>query len=125
MVNHLGRACLAAIFVHGGVRAAWAPGDRTARAARLGFPEDPRLVRANGVAMAVGGAALALGILPRLAATGLIVSLVPTTVAGHPFWLDENPMARTQNVTQVLKNLGLAGGLLLVATDRSRRVHTG
>ena len=125
MVDRLARACLAAIFVQGGVRAAREPGDRTAKAARLGFPEDPRLVRANGVAMAVGGAALALGVRPRLAATGLVVSMVPTTAAGHPYWLDDDPVARTQNLTQFLKNLGLVGGLLLVATDRSRRVHTG
>ena len=34
---------------------------------------------------------LALGIWPRLAALGLIGSIVPTTAAGHRFWEEETP----------------------------------
>ena len=116
LVDRLARASLGAVFVYGGARAARDPGNRPAMAARIGLPEDPVVVKANGAAMVVGGAALALGILPRLAAAGLMLSMVPTTVAGHPFWLDQDPMARVQNLTQVLKNVGLMGGLLLVAT---------
>ena len=118
LLSRLARVSLAAVFVHGGYRAATEPGDRTTKAARIGFPDDPRLVRANGAAMVVGGTALALGILPRLAAAGLIASLVPSSAAGHPFWLDTDPAARAQNLNQTLKNLGLVGGLLLVATER-------
>lgn len=125
LTDRLARACLAATFVYGGARAARDPGNRPAQAARIGFPEDPRLVQANGAAMVLGGVAMALGITPRLAAGGLIASLIPTTVAGHPFWLDRDPLARAQNLTQLAKNLGLAGGLLLVATNRSGRIRPG
>ena len=72
-------------------------------------------MRFNGVAMVVGGAAMALDVTPRLAAAGLIASLVPTTVAGHPFWELEGA-ERDGQLIQFCKNLGLIGGLVLVAT---------
>ena len=69
-------------------------------------------------AVARRGVALGLGVLPRLAAAGLIASLIPTSAAGHPFWRDTDPAVRAQNLNQTLKHLGLVGGLLLVVTDR-------
>src|SRR5699024_3412363 len=69
--------------------------------------------RAEGAAMVTGGAALALGIVPRAAATGLVASLLPTTVAGHPFWETADPAVREVRKIQFLKNVGLIGALLL------------
>ena len=102
-------------FLWLGYEAASEPGARVAMAEVLGLPEPELAVRFNGVAMAAGGAALILDVFPRLAATGLAASLVPTTVAGHAFWKDEDPARRTANRIQVLKNTGLIGGLLTVA----------
>jgi uncharacterized membrane protein YphA (DoxX/SURF4 family) len=90
------------------------PGHRTEQAEKLGLPKAERLVRANGLAMAAGGTALALGIVPRAAAAGLIASLVPTTLAGHRFWEEQDEQARRMQLTQFLKNLGLIGGLVLL-----------
>jgi uncharacterized membrane protein YphA (DoxX/SURF4 family) len=53
----------------------------------------------------------------RLAATALAVSMLPTTVAGHPFWNVDDPVKRHQQRTQFFKNLGILGGLLVVALD--------
>ena len=108
------RLLMAGIFIHGGWTAFKEPGHRTEQAEKLGLPKAERLVRANGLAMAAGGGALALGIVPRAAAAGLIASLVPTTLAGHRFWEEEDPQARRMQLTQFLKNLGLIGGLVLV-----------
>jgi uncharacterized membrane protein YphA (DoxX/SURF4 family) len=47
----------------------------------------------------------------------LAVSMVPTTVAGHPFWEIDEPVKRSQQRVQFLKNLGILGGLLVVAFD--------
>ena len=115
----IARLFLAGIFIHGGWSAFKEPGQRPRQAERLGLPRAETMVRANGLAMAAGGTALALGIVPRVAAAGLIASLVPTTLAGHRFWEEEDEGARRAQLTQVLKNLGLIGGLLLVAS-RSR-----
>jgi P-loop Domain of unknown function (DUF2791)/DoxX len=45
--------------------------------------DDELIVRGNGAVQVVGGALLASGTLPRLAALTLAGSMIPTTVAGH------------------------------------------
>jgi putative oxidoreductase len=108
-------AALGVPFVWLGYEAAAEPGMRVASAARLGVPRPEEAVRLNGAAMVVGGLALCLGVQPRLAAAGLVASMIPTTLAGHSFWTEEDPVARKTNRIQFLKNLGLIGGLVAVA----------
>jgi putative oxidoreductase len=110
----IARVLMAGIFIHGGWTAFKEPAKRVKQAEALGLPKAERMVRVNGLAMAVGGGALALGIVPRAAAAGLIASLVPTTLAGHRFWEEDDPQARRMQLTQFLKNLGLIGGLVLL-----------
>lgn len=115
--RRIGQALLSAVFVKSGYDVARRPGPRVDKAAKLGVPNPEMAVRANGAAMVVGGAALALNKAPRLAALGLIASLIPTTVAGHPFWELEGADRKQQEI-HFLKNVGLLGGLLLVLRKR-------
>ncbi|WP_347354688.1 DoxX family protein [Intrasporangium sp.] len=117
-VERLSRLALGTAFAWLGYDAATNPGGRVQLAAGLGVPSPEAAVRLNGGAMVAGGAALALGVLPRAAALGLVASLVPTTIAGHAFWKVEDPKTRAAQRVQVLKNIGLAGGLLAVAARR-------
>jgi uncharacterized membrane protein YphA (DoxX/SURF4 family) len=119
LVRRVAQALLAVVFVKGGFDSSRNPGARTDKAASLGLSNAETLVRLNGAAMALGGAALALDKVPRLAAAGLVASMVPTTVAGHPFWKLDGP-ERDAQLTQFGKNLGLIGGLLLVVTAKRR-----
>lgn len=81
-------------------------------------PTDPKtLVRINAAAQLGAGAALATGTFPRVAALVLAGSLVPTTAAGHAFWDVDDPRDRAAQRIQFLKNVGLAGGLLLAGVD--------
>lgn len=121
-----GRLLIGSTFAFFGTDAVRNPGQRTKLAAPLldkvrtvvPLPaDDDLLVKANGAGMAVGGALLALGILPRAAATGLAALMVPTTLAGHAFWQIEDPTVRAMQRTQFLKNLTLVGGLLVTAAD--------
>jgi len=130
LVRRVARPMLAAMFVVGGLDQLKHPGRKadTARplvekiAPVLGLPADTELlVRANGAAMVGAGSLLALGRLPRLASTVLVATLVPTTVAAHPFWQEQDPEVRAQQKVQLLKNLGLLGGLLLAAVDTEGR----
>jgi hypothetical protein len=77
LLQMLGRLLLAPMFVHGGYQAASEPGHRAEAAARIGLPQPEIMVRLNGVAMVLGGIALALGIKPRWAAALLAFCLVP------------------------------------------------
>jgi putative oxidoreductase len=118
----VGRVALAAMFITGGADALLEPGPRTSKAEELGVPLDPELaVQVNGAAMLAAGAALALGIWPRLAAAVLAGTLVPTTLAGHPYWRLRDPAARRQQRTHFFKNVGLFGGALLVLSERPAR----
>jgi len=112
----VGRAALAAIFVLGGSAAAREPGQRVKRLEGTGLPSSELAVRANGAAMTIAGGMLGLGIAPRAAAAVLAVSLVPTTLVGHPFWSEEGE-ARAAQLTHFMKNLAMLGGLLLVMAE--------
>ncbi len=80
------------------------------------MPGGANLVRFNGAAMLAGGVALGLGILPRLASAGLIATLAPTTMVGHPFWREGDPAARRAQTVQFLKNASMLGGLVIELT---------
>jgi uncharacterized membrane protein YphA (DoxX/SURF4 family) len=75
------------------------------------------LVRINGIAQVVGGAALATGRGRRLGALLLAGSLIPSTIAKHPFWTVQDPEERVQERTHFLKNISLLGGVLLASQD--------
>jgi len=113
--RRVGQALLSVVFVKSGFDVARSPGARVDKAAKLGLPKPELAVRANGAAMVVGGACLALNKVPRLAALGLIASMIPTTIAGHPFWELEGADRKAQEI-HFAKNLGLIGGLVLVLT---------
>jgi putative oxidoreductase len=76
-----------------------------------------QLVRVNGAVQVVGGALLASGKMPRLAALMLAGSLVPTTLAGHRFWAESDPQQRRTERVQFIKNVSMGGGLLLAGVD--------
>jgi putative oxidoreductase len=126
VVRRLARPLLAAMFIDGGLDQLRHPSAKLAKAepllhkvaGPLHLPDDPELlIRANGAAMLGAGAMLATGRLPRLSAMVLAASLVPTTVAGHRFWAESDPVQKRNQRTHFLKNLGLLGGTLLAAVD--------
>lgn len=80
-----------------------------------------QLVQLDGLVKTVGGLLLAFGKLPRLAALLLAGSLVPTTVAAHRFWEEQDPEAKQQQQIHFFKNLSLLGGLLIATMDREGR----
>lgn len=118
---------LAGIFLAGGLDAARSPADKVDRADHV-VPQLLRavgveaktedVVRINGIVQVVAAALLAASFLPRLAASVLLGSLGPTTVAGHRFWEESDDAARAAQRVQFLKNLAMLGGLVLVATSR-------
>lgn len=127
----IARPLLASMFVVGGFNAlrnaeAMAPKaakvtDKVvpkAQGAGLPLPDNAvTLVRINAAVQILAGAALATNRSPRLAAGVLAASLVPTTVAGHPFWEETDTTAKSLQLTQFVKNGSVLGGLLLAVVD--------
>jgi putative oxidoreductase len=82
------------------------------------LPSDPAtLVRLNGAAQVLGALGLATGKAPRISATLLAATLVPTTAAGHRFWEQQDPAARAQQRVHFFKNVSMLGGLMIAAGD--------
>lgn len=88
------------------------------RKAGVSLPEDPEtLVRINAGVQILAALGLATGRAPRLSAAVLAASLVPTTAAGHRFWEGEDQGQRTQQRLHFVKNISIAGGLIIAAGD--------
>ncbi|HVM65864.1 MAG TPA: DoxX family membrane protein, partial [Acidimicrobiales bacterium] len=126
----LARPMLAGMFVYGGIEALRDPKSRVLPAEsiapliarQLGLPEDTELlVRINGGVQVAAGLMLATGKFPRLASAVLATSLVPTTLAGHRFWEEDDPSKRHTQQVQFLKNTAMLGGLLLATADTGGR----
>jgi putative oxidoreductase len=62
----------------------------------------------------VGGILLFLGILSRVTAFGLFVFVILASVLGHAFWELADAGPHFLQLQQFLKNMGIAGGLLLI-----------
>lgn len=130
-VRGLARAILGGLFIAAGGQAVLRPGRYAAQAEPLAdqvapllnkidkrIPTDPAsLVRINGAVQVGAGLMLATSTAPRPAAGILAATLVPATVAGHPFWKIQNSSVRRAEQVQFAKNLGLLSGLLLAAAD--------
>jgi putative oxidoreductase len=132
--RRLARPMLAAMFISGGLDTVRHPEAKEAKADKvapaiarlLGLPEDtPTLVQINGAVQVVAGMLLSTGRLPRVAATVLAASLVPTTLAGHRFWEEDDPQALAAQRVHFLKNTAMLGGLILAAVDTEGRPSLG
>lgn len=133
----IARPMLASMFLVGGVNAlrnAPALGAKAAPVAEklvplvrravpaAPIPKDPvTLVRINAAVQIGAGLALATGRAPRIASGVLAASLVPTTMAGHRFWEEQDKQARSQQQLQFFKNLSMLGGLVIAAGDTEGR----
>lgn len=133
ITRFLARPMLASMFVVGGVNALRNASSLAAQAAPVAdriiplvekavpqapIPTDPAtLVRINGAAQVGAALLLATGRAPRLSATVLAASLLPTTAANHRFWEEEDPQARANQRIHFFKNVSALGGLLIASVD--------
>ena len=133
----IARPMIASMFIVGGVNALRDASDYAVKAKpvtdrlvplakrampQAPIPEDPiTLVRINAAVQIGAGAALATGHLPRLSSAALAATLIPTTVAGHQFWNEDDPAQRANHRVHFFKNVSMLGGLLLAALDTEGR----
>ncbi len=130
--RRLARPMLAAAFVSGGIDALRSPEPRAEMAepvarplaGRLGLPADPvQLVRLNGALQLGAGLLLATNRLPRLAATVLAATLVPTTLGGHRFWEVDDERAKKQQ--RIPAQFAVEVGRVELVVPRRRREGGG
>ena len=108
LLNRIARVLLCLVFLNAVLGKLMGFGAVAAMIAAKGLPLAPVLLVAAMALMAVGSALVISGWKARLGAVLLLVFLVPTTLLFH------GDVADTQQRIQLLKNLSIMAGLLLV-----------
>jgi putative oxidoreductase len=104
----LGRVMLALIFLISGVGKVFAPGPTQAYIAAAGLPLPPIAYVIAIIVEIGGGLLLVLGYRTRTVALVLAVFTIATALGFHHNFADKSQM------TQFLKNIAIAGGLLQI-----------
>jgi uncharacterized membrane protein YphA (DoxX/SURF4 family) len=120
LIRTAGRFLLAGIFVYSGYgmfKNAETYAKRASATLAM-LPEDPMIPKVHGAIMMGAGTTFALGILPKMSARVLALTLIPNTIVGHPFWKAAKPDDRRAQLIHFLKNAGLFGGLLYASADK-------
>jgi putative oxidoreductase len=136
LIRRIARPMLASMFVVGGVdelrnaKSRAEVADPVVRKIADALPpQAPKdtvtLVRIDAGVKTGAGLLLALGKLPRLSALALAASTVPTTVAGHAFWKEDDPTKRAAQRVHFFKNVSMLGGLLIAAVDTGGKPSLG
>jgi uncharacterized membrane protein YphA (DoxX/SURF4 family) len=129
IVRRVARPLLGTIFVWGGFNVLKHLEQHTKVAKpvldAMGETDHREMVKLDAMVKIGAGIAFAAGVFPRMTALVLTGSLVPTTLAEHRFWEIEDPRERAAQQVQFMKNLGLAGGLLLAAADTHGKPSLG
>ncbi|HUG85047.1 MAG TPA: DoxX family protein [Euzebya sp.] len=126
LLRHAARTLLASVFIADGIDAVRNPAAKVEAAGDThrsiaqhvsAIPaDDPEmLVRTTGALQVAAGMGLVTDNLTRSSALALAATMVPT-LGEHRFWEEEGTTRSTQ-LRHFLKDLGLLGGLLVVAMD--------
>lgn len=110
-----GRILFALIFVMSGVNHLTQRQAMTEYARNRNLPAPGASVVLSGMVILVAGVAIMLGWHRFIAAGLLFLFLLATAVLMHPFWKEEDPQAKMNEMTHFLKDVALAGAALLVA----------
>ena len=132
MIRKIARPMLASVYVIDGVETLLNPAGHkeaadsvlkkvralTPREYRAFLPKSPETAaQLVGATKATAGASFAIGKFPRLSATLLAATALPTIVGRHAFWEAEDDDEKSRRRTGALTDLGLAGGVLLATVD--------
>jgi len=109
----LGRLALAALYVPSGFRKLMDPTRMADMLAGKGFPAPMAWAILAGTVEFMGGMAIAVGYVTRLAAFVMIVFTVIAMSLAHIYW-DLDGAARYAQLIQFYKDLAIIGGFLFV-----------
>jgi putative oxidoreductase len=79
-----------------------------------GAPAPGLMVPLSGVAIAVGGASVILGVWADLGALILAAFAVSIAPIMHAYWKEEDPQMKATQQAQFMKNIALAGAALII-----------
>ena len=115
IIHGLGRAIFGGFFLYNGInhlRNVEAL-EGYAAAKQVEYPH--LTVQGSGILMTAAGAALVLGLSPRLGALGVAGFLAAASPKMHDFWNVEDPGQRQSEMIQFSKNIALLGAAIALA----------
>lgn len=86
--------------------------DLAQAASAAGVPFPMLSVLGTGALLLLGGAALVLGVMPRIGLAALIVFFVGVTPMMHAFWAIDDPQASAMQLASFARNVALLGACL-------------
>jgi putative oxidoreductase len=111
----IGRVLFAGVFIWSGAsHLIDLDGAMRTAASRVEAPAARLLVIGSALAYTVGGSSILLGIWGDAGALLLIVTLIPLTFVGYPFWSERDAAIRRMQQALFLKNIALVGGAVLL-----------
>jgi putative oxidoreductase len=109
-----GRLLLCLIFVMSAAGKVTDWGPPAQMIADKGLPAPDALLAIAVALELIGGVSVILGFQARWGAVALLLFLVPVSLIMHNFWTIEDPAQRVGQMINFMKNVSIAGGLLLV-----------
>jgi putative oxidoreductase len=110
-----GRILISVLFLFSGATKVMAFSMMTGFAQAKGMPFPALMIAGAAAVEILGGLAVLAGLQIRIVAWILFVYLIPTTLIFHDFWALSGA-TQQDALVHFLKNLGIMGGLLMVAT---------
>lgn len=78
-----------------------------------GVPAPRVAVLGSGVLLFVGGLSILTGYYPLIGILALVIFFLPVTFIMHAYWKIQDPMMRTIEMVNFMKNLALMGSALM------------
>ncbi len=108
----IGRTIFGGFFLYNGINHFKHQAHLAQYAGAKNVPNPEQAVTASGVAMAVGGASIILGVKPRIGTLAIIGFLAAASPMMHDFWTAEDPQQRQNDLIHFSKNMALLGAAL-------------
>ena len=110
----VGRILFGGYFLMMGVNHFMKAGMLRGYAQSKGVPAPAMAVAVGGVLLLAGSLSVLFGVYVIWGLWALVVFLVPVAFKMHDFWTVEDPQAKMAEMTNFLKNIALAGAVLMM-----------
>lgn len=121
IIDLIGRIFISFIFLYEAYDSIFYFKDTLVKMEEYGLTWNPKLLLyASIFLLVVGGILVLIGYRSGLGATLLLLYWIPLTFVIHSWWNDPEAIKRIQSIL-FMKNLAIAGGLLVVVVNGSKR----
>ncbi|MGA8028845.1 MAG: DoxX family protein [Bryobacteraceae bacterium] len=111
----MGRLVFGGFFLYNGINHFKQREALSQYAGAKNVPSPDLAVTASGVALAIGGASIMLGMKPKIGTLAVVGFLAGVSPVMHNFWQHEDPQQRMNEMINFSKNMALLGAALALA----------